>query len=340
MNHIAEGILAAYSLPFFPTAVDVYFLEDFRDLPTALRKVRPTVFLGVPRVYEKLWESLERNPLGKLYLRFRQGTLKKIIGRALGRMVLRKAGLNRCGCFVVGSAPCGEWLLRNFQQLGIEVYNSYGLTEAPIVTINRPGANRASTVGDILPDTLVRIAEDGEVMVKGPQVMAGYYGDGASSPLRDGWLLTGDLGHVDPQGSLVLSGRKKELVVTSYGKKIFQTKIEAMLKEIPGVAEAMIVAEGKPFCSALLWLKQGTSSKEMAPMIQRRISEMARLLSHPEQVKCWALLPNDLSVGNGDLTPSLKLKRDAVLNRFGKVISACYDGSDPLGAIVHLSERR
>ncbi len=133
------------------------------------------------------------------------------------------------------------------------------MTEAPLVTLNRLGANRLGTVGEPLPQTEIRVAEDGEVLVRGPQVMAGYFdgqaGGEIAQPFRDGWLLTGDLGRLTPEGSLVLTGRKKELIKTSYGKYVQPAKVESLLREIPGVAEAMLVGEERPYCVALLWVQ-------------------------------------------------------------------------------------
>lgn len=171
-------------------------------------------------------------------------------------------------------------------------------------------------MGTPLPETQVMIAEDGEVMLKGPQVTVGYEG-AAEQPFRDGWLLTGDLGHMEDD-RLVLDGRKKDLIVTSYGKNIHPGKIEAMLKGIPGIVEAMVIGEGRPFCSALLWVK-GASD------VDRNVEEVNGLLSRPERIKKWSVLPNDLSIEAGELTGNLKLKRQAVSRRFAGQIEAMYN---------------
>jgi long-chain acyl-CoA synthetase len=136
-------------------------------------------------------------------------------------------GLRAAAQLMVGSAVASEQLLLNFRELGIEIHNAYGLTEAPLVTLNRAGANHIGTVGAPLPRTEVRIAEDGEVLVRGPQITAGYFKEDAASPIRDGWLYTGDLGRLTADGYLVLEGRKKELFKTSYGKYIQPGKVEA-----------------------------------------------------------------------------------------------------------------
>ena len=220
----------------------------------------------------------------------------------------------------MGSAPVDDQLLRSFRELGVEIHSAYGLTEAPLVTLNRLGRNRIGTVGELLPETRVWVADDGELMVRGPQVMAGYV-DEEDQPFRDGWLLTGDLGHLTEDGWLVIDGRKKDLLKTAYGKYLQPSKTEAMLRRIPGVSEAMVVGEGRPFCGALLWV-DGVGD---APTIDAAVIEMNRRLSHPEQVKRWAVLPNDLSIEGGELTANLKLKRHQVQARFRGEIESLYE---------------
>jgi long-chain acyl-CoA synthetase len=253
---------------------------------------------------------------------------------------LRKAGLDRCAQLIAGSAPCSESLLQNFRELGIEIHNAYGMSEAPLVTLNRPGANRLGTVGAPLPQTEIRLAEDGEVLVRGPQVMAGYFGDQAGSetaqPFHDGWLLTGDLGYLSPEGSLILNGRKKELFKTTYGKYVQPAKVESLLREIPGVAEAMLVGEERPYCTALLWVQGKALDAGAGQLIDRLVGQVNRGLSHPEQVKRWAVLANDLSIEAGDLTANLKLKRQAIARRLGDVSDGLYNGISPSQAILHI----
>jgi long-chain acyl-CoA synthetase len=144
------------------------------------------------------------------------------------------------------------------------------------------------------------------------------------APLRDGWLLTGDLGKVAVDGSLVLQGRKKELIKTSYGKYVQLTKVEALLRGIPGVAEAMVVGEQKPFCAAILWTQGSAQDLDLLRAIDQAILQVNARLAHPEQVKRWAILPNDLSIERGDLTACLKLKRHSVAQRLQAVVEALY----------------
>ncbi|HUY99840.1 MAG TPA: SDR family oxidoreductase [Thermomicrobiaceae bacterium] len=331
LNHVVEGILGTYGPYYLPAPVDIVFLEDIRDLPRALPQVRPTVFFSVPRVYEKVWDNLQANPLGRRYLTWPGRRGKRLLGALLRRQVLRRAGFDRAVWLIAGSAPVDEGLLRGLRELGIEVHDAYGLTEAPLVTINRLGANRLGTVGQPLPETELRVAEDGEILVRGPQVTSGYSDPDLASPLCDGWLLTGDLGHLTADGSLAIDGRKKDLLATSYGKKIQAAKVEARLRKIPGVAEAMLVGEGRPYCTALLWLDDGNREE-----VDRSIVTANRDLSHPEQVKRWALLPNDLSIEGGELTANLKLRRHVVERRHAALLEALYDGPAVPGEDVHI----
>jgi long-chain acyl-CoA synthetase len=327
MNHVVEGILATYSAYFLPAAVEIYFLEDFHALAPALRKARPSIFFSVPRVYEKVWQTLAEDRAGRWYLALPGGLRKNLLRLVLRQAVLRKAGFDHCSQVIVGSAAVPEALLESFRELGIEIHNAYGLTEAPLVTLNRPGANRLGTVGEPLPDTQLAIASDGEVLVRGPQVMRGYFGPDLEQPFVDGWLLTGDLGRLTAEGSLVIDGRKKEIIATSYGKKVQPARVETLLRQIPEVTEAMLVGEGRPYCAALLWTAAGESTESISLGVESVNSQ----LSHAEQIKRWTVLPDDLSIERGDLTPNLKLKRGAVARRFGGVVQRLYEHREPAG---------
>lgn len=320
LNHVVEGILGTYGPYYLPAPVDIYFLENIRELPQALPRVRPTIFFSVPRVYEKVRETVQSNPLGRWYLTWRGRFGARWFGALLGRYVLWRTGFDRCRWLIVGSAPVDDDLLDELRALGIEVHNAYGLTEAPLVTINQPGTNQLGTVGQPLSATELRIDEDGEVLVRGPQVTSGYADRDLAPPLRDGWLLTGDLGHLTADGSLVIDGRKKDVLATAYGKKIQAARVEARLRKIPGVAEVMLVGEGRPYCTALLWLHEGNQEE-----VDQAIMAANHDLSHPEQVKRWALLPNELSIESGELTANLKLRRQIVMRHYQHLIETLYD---------------
>lgn len=331
MNHVVEGILGTFSPYYAPAPLKIYFLEDFSDLATALPQVKPAIFFSVPRFYEKLWSRLKENLIGSHYIHARNGTLKKILKPLLRRFFMSKSGLNRCSQLIVGSATSSQQLIQDYHDLGIEIHNAYGLTEAPLVTLNRRKKNFIGTVGKPLPETEIQIAEDGEVMVKGPQVTPGYFETNFNPPKKDGWLQTGDLGFLTPEGSLVITGRKKELIINSYGKSIDPLHIEAMLRDIPGVEEVMLVGEGKPYLSGLLWVQEEYNPRE----ITAAVIEINNSLSRPEQIKIWALLSNDLSIDGGDLTANMKLKREIITRRYQDVIDSIYH-HNPNPLILHL----
>lgn len=338
MNHVVEGILATYSPYYIPAPVNIYFLEDIYTLSQTLPRVKPTIFFSVPRIYERFWKGLQSNKLGQYYFALPDGILKRMIRPLLRWSFLRNAGFGRCAQLIAGSAASSEGLLRAYRDLGIEVHDAYGLTEAPLVTLNRLGVNQIGTVGEPLPETRIRIAEDGEVLVQGPQVTAGYFNEGEATPFRDGWLATGDLGQMTDGGGLVIVGRKKELIKTAYGKYVHPAKVESRLKEIPGIAEAMLVGEGKPFCVAMMWAANERCNQAFAEVIDRAVIEINTHLSHPEQVKRWAILPNDLSIERGDLTANLKLRRQAVILRLQGIVDALYKNAVLPVSVVHLGE--
>jgi len=330
MNHVVEGILASYAIYDTPAPIDIYYLENFHELPKAIPKIRPTVFFSVPRFYEKVWENAAKSFIGRLYIGSGDGFGKRLLARILRQAVVKAAGIDRCKQLIVGSAPVSTGLLQNFRSIGIEVHNAYGLTEAPLITLNRFMANRIDTVGEPLPGTQIRIADDGEVLVKGPQVMKRYY-TGADKPtlqeeeppLVDGWLHTGDYGMLTEDNYLVLSGRKKEVIIDSYGKNINPVKIELMLMEVTGIDHVMLCGDNRPYCVALLW---GCPTDDPAAVdaIEDGIRKVNEQLSPPEQVKRWALLTDTLSIEGDELTANLKLKRSAVVLKYAEVIDALY----------------
>ena len=323
MNHVVEGILGTYAPYYAPAPLKLYFLEDFQELEGTLPRVRPTIFFSVPRFYEKVWSKLRQNMVGSMYFRASEGLIKDVLRRILRRSLLKQIGLDGCAQLIVGSAPVSEALLTSYQELGIQVHNAYGLTEAPLVTINRLGSNRIGTVGKPLPSTDVKIKDDGEVIVRGPQVTPGYFKDENRNErlLHDNWLLTGDYGHLTSDGSLVITGRKKELIVNSYGKSISPLKIEGMIKPIPGVSEVMIVGDEKPYCIALIWVDENVDPGG----VSMAMNDVNSKLSNPEKIKQWIILKNDLSIDRGDLTANLKLKRDNILKRNHDLVNLIYD---------------
>ena len=181
-------------------------------------------------------------------------------------------------------------------------------------------------MGEPMPHTEIRIADDGEILVRGPQVAVGYLRNETEHVFRNGWLYTGDTGYLTEKGHLVLQGRKKEIIVTSYGKTIYPGKIESMLRNNRYIDEALVVGEGRPYCSTLLWVTHNGDKFNKIDSIGEHIKDVNHQLSHPEQVKRWAILRNGLSINGGEFTASLKLKRQEILLRLSELIEALYSG--------------
>ena len=231
--------------------------------------------------------------------------------------MLKKAGLDQCSQLIVGSAPVSDELLRKFRALGIEIHNAYGQTEAPLITLNRLGDNNLHSVGTPLPDTQVYENDSGELIAKGPQVACGY-DKRKDDMLEQGILYTGDLGRVDETGHVYITGRKKDIIITSYGKNINCQKIETALKNIDCVEEAILIGENRPYCTALLWLDGSADN------LSKQIVQMNETLSHPEQIKKYKVIDTPLSIAKGELTPNLKLRKANIMAHYAEEIEALY----------------
>ncbi|MCC8141027.1 MAG: AMP-binding protein [Lachnospiraceae bacterium] len=313
LSHVVEGILGAYTPYYLGISRSLYFLNDFDKVAQTLPEVRPTIFFSVPRFYEKVWDQLARTRAGSRYIAGKSALPK----RTLKNTLLKRAGLDQCDQLIVGSAPVSVKLLTDFRNLGIEIHNAYGLTEAPLITLNRLGDNDLATVGTPLPETTVTLSEDGEVLVKGPQVAAEY--DGRTSPV----LHTGDLGTITANGHLQIVGRKKEILINSYGKNINLQKAETLLKDIPGISEAILIGEKRPYCVALLWPEDDEPAPDEETLTDavRFVNEQ---LSHPEQIRRYALMAEPLKISTGELTPNLKLRRDNIAELHQDMIDGLY----------------
>jgi len=317
LSHVVEGILGSYTPYYLGAPASLYFLNDFDKLAETLPKVRPTIFFSIPRFYEKIWGQLAKNRPGSIYISSENAVLKRLLRPILRKSLLKKAGLDRCDQLIVGSAPVSQKLLTDFRELGIEIHDAYGLTEAPLITLNRLGANDITTVGPPLPETSVTLADDGEILVSGPQVAIHYDGR------KDDCLHTGDLGAITPNGHLQIIGRKKEILINAYGKNINLQKVENLLKDIPGISEAMLVGEQKPYCVALLWPEDIPSAPDEKELTAAVLAANEQL-SHPEQIKRYALMSVPLKISTGELTPNLKLRRSQIAGLHQLSIDALY----------------
>lgn len=186
-----------------------------------------------------------------------------------------------------------------------------------MITINRLGDNIIPTIGTPLPETTVTAKEDGELIVEGPQVALGYYGL-ETETIRNGVLQTGDLGILHENGHITLFGRKKDFIITSYGKNISIPKVEEKIKDIAGVSEAVLIGENRPYCTALIW------TEGAAPDLEAEIGKINAELSHPEQIRRFKHIDKPLSIQNGELTPNLKVKRTVVEAHLREEIEEMY----------------
>jgi long-chain acyl-CoA synthetase len=257
-------------------------------------------------------------------------------------------GLDKGRIFVSAAAPVHPDLLRWFHALGIHIVEVYGQTEdCGPATMNRPGRDRVGTVGEALPGVEVRIAEDGEVLVRGPNVCAGYWDDPAGTAAlidEDGWLHTGDLGALDGD-YLRIVGRKKDLIVTSSGKNVAPQDMETDLQSEPVVSQAVIVGDGRNFLTALIALDDevagglvgghgghdahGTTEVLAGhPLVRSEIAAAVDRVNAnrapAERIKAWRILPRDLTVAGGELTPTMKVKRGVVVQRFADLVDEMY----------------
>jgi long-chain acyl-CoA synthetase len=260
---------------------------------------------------------------------------------------LRAALGGRCTRAISGGAPLGPRLAHFFRGIGVTVYEGYGLTEtSPAAAVNLRGAFRIGTVGRPLPGVSIRVADDGEVHVRGDIVFRGYWrNDTATAEVisADGWFATGDLGELDADGYLTITGRKKELIVTAAGKNVAPAVLEDRVRGHALVSQCMVVGDRQPFVAALVTLdeealhawaathhKAGTSvaalreDADLRAEIQGAIDEANRAVSKAESIRTFRILPGDFTEANGMLTPSMKVKRTVVAKEYADEIAAIY----------------
>ena len=249
---------------------------------------------------------------------------------------------------VSGGGPLGERLTHFFNGIGVKIFEGYGLTEtSPTLTVNRADAWKPGTVGTPLASTSIRIADDGEVMAKGPQVFQGYWHNEAATAEAfdgDGWFLTGDIGTLDDDGFLRITGRKKELIVTASGKNVAPAPLEDRLRAHPLISEAVVVGDARPFIAALIaldpeavtaWAAAARPGRrcrcrilaenvDLRAAIQSAVDDANRSVSRAESIREFALLPESLTIAAGELTPTLKVRRAVVEKHYSDVIERMY----------------
>jgi long-chain acyl-CoA synthetase len=342
---------------------------DIKNLMADLAVFKPTFILSVPRVFEKVYNTAKQrahadgkgaifdlaervaisysqaqdsNPALRLAL--------EVPHRAFDTLVyskLRGALGGRAHSAISGGAPLGARLGHFFRGVGLPIYEGYGLTETTAgATCNGPGAMKVGTVGRPIPGVSIKIADDGEILMKGDNVFVGYYNNKAATKeaLAGGWFHTGDIGELDKDGYLRITGRKKELIVTAGGKNVAPAVLEDRLRANPLISQCMVVGDQKPFIACLVtidedafpdWKSKNGKSKDatvadlvddddLRAAVQAAIDDANKAVSHAEAIKAFRILATDWSVDSGHLTPSLKVKRNVVLADHKADVDALY----------------
>lgn len=357
------------NVAMFYAGTVVGYSPNTHNLVSDMQSFRPSFILAVPRVFEKMYNAAEATAGSGLKLRaFRKFTKVAIeysraldteegpsaklkaqrrLGDKLVYSKIRDITGGRLKYAISGGAPLGERLGHFFRGAGITVFEGYGMTEtsAP-TTVNRPNKIRIGSVGTAYPGCYVKTAEDGEILVKGDHVFRGYFGDAketAATFTEDGWLRTGDMGRIDADDFLWITGRKKELIVTAGGKNVAPAPLEDSLRGHSLISQVVVVGDKKPFISALVTLDadalpQWLNNHGIEPMslasavkdpqiiaaIDRAVKYTNRNVSRAESIRKFEILPLDFTIDNGYLSPSLKVRRAEVLKDFAPLIEKIY----------------
>jgi long-chain acyl-CoA synthetase len=367
LSHVFGKALIAIQLHIgFTTAVDGRIDKIVENLAV----VQPTFMCGAPRIFEKVrarvmttashglkakifdWAFGVGRKVSPLQLAGQQPSGLLAIQHALAdRLVFSKIKARMGGkirFFVSGSAALNREVQEWFHAAGLLILEGYGLTETSAATcVNNPRATRFGTVGPPVPGSQVKIADDGEILIKGPGVMYGYHNlpDATAEAITDGWFATGDIGELDEQGYLRITDRKKDLIKTSGGKYVAPQKVEGVLKVAsPYISQVLVHGDGRKYATALItldpeategWAKdQGLSyssfqelsaSREVHDLIESQVAEANKSLERWETIKRFEILPAELSVEEGEVTPSLKIRRRAVEEKYADVLNSMYD---------------
>jgi long-chain acyl-CoA synthetase len=371
LSHIAEQMFTVH-VPA-SAGTQVYFAESIQKVADNFKEVQPTVLFAVPRIWEKFyagvtdkmalatgikakivqWAKSTGSQVSELenqglepggWLKFKYDFFNKRVYSKLKEAL----GLGRARVCVSGAAPISEEIIRFFASLDIMIREVYGQSEDTGPTsFNLPGRTLMGSVGPPIPGCKVKIADDGEILVKGPNVFMGYYKDKAATDetLINGWLHSGDLGKIDKDGFLHITGRKKDLIITAGGKNVAPKNIEAAIKDHPIVGEAVVIGDRRKFLTAVISLDAEravtfaeehdldkdklSDSPQLNGILQDHIDEVNKELARVEQVKKFAVLKHSFSHEAGpngapELTPTLKVKRKVVNEKYADVIESMY----------------
>ncbi len=369
LSHVLER-MGGYYVPMILGAT-IGFAESTETVVQNMAEVQPTILISVPRLFEKIYGTvmsgiMSGSALKKsiFYWALKAGKARmeheinnkpisawqqhkvNIADKLVFSKLQQKTG-GKLQRFVSGGAPLSAEIAEFFYCAGLKIYEGYGLTEtSPVITVNGPGHVRLGSVGVAIPETEFKIAGDGEILVKGPQVMRGYY----KSPEmtrevidEEGFLHTGDIGHFDDDGFLYITDRKKNLIVTAGGKNVAPQPIEEALKLSPYIAESVLIGDRRQFISALIVLDQvaiqkwadenGIASEpyeefihneQLYRFIEGEIEKQTESFSRFEKIKKFRIIPKDFTIEDGELTPSLKVKKKEVLGKYSRLIEEMY----------------
>ena len=359
---------------FFYKGITIAYAESVQTVAANLLEVRPHVFVAVPRVYEKVMARVLETATGSGGLKAKIFRWAMAVGRAAlpkrlafepvgikvkiaDKLVFAKIRERLGGRFVFamsGGAPLGRDVAEFFWGAGIPIYEGYGLTEtSPVISVNARGATRLGTVGRPMPRIEVKIAEDGEILSRGPNTMRGYFGKPqatAEAIDSEGWFHTGDIGHLDDGGFLVITDRKKELIVNAYGKNIAPAPIENALKASRWISQAVVIGDRRQYLAALIVpdfdvLKSWAASQKIGgpteeqlreprlrAIFQAEIEAVNEHLARYEQIRVWELVPAEFTLEGGELTPTLKVKRRVINIKYKTILDRLYTAGDAGGA--------
>jgi long-chain acyl-CoA synthetase len=369
LAHIAERAFSLILAVYYGYAVN--FAENLDTVPFNLREVRPTIFFAVPRIWEKLHSGIVLHMadadwikraafaagarIGQAYAarRLSNTPVPFALAAAYGAahaLVLRplrnRIGLDRVRIALTAAAPISPDILRFFWGIGLQIREIYSQTEGTgVATVHPIGDVALGTVGKPVPGVDVATGPDGEILVRGPNVFAGYFKDpdATARTVIDGWLHSGDIGGFDAHGNLRITDRKKDLFINAYGKNIAPQYIENKLKFSPYVNDAVVIGDGRKYLVALVvidednvakWAQERrvpfttftdlSQSPQVRKLITAEVEAVNKTLSSPEQVKKFALLPKRLYQEDGEVTPTMKVKRKAIMEKFGDAIADLY----------------
>jgi long-chain acyl-CoA synthetase len=369
--HIAQRIV----LELIPMRMGtpVYFSESLARMPAELKSIRPTMFLAPPRVWERMYATisneLKKRPaiarklfygalgLGLEAARYRQqgkplpawiSRTLKIAEKIVFSKVKERLG-GRLRIAASGAAPLGKDLAEFFAGIQMPLLEGYGLTEAGVITFNPLDRPKPGSIGKVLPGIEMRLAADGELQVKTPCLFKGYYNDPAATAsvmTGDGWFSTGDIAEVDNEGYWYITGRKKELIVSSNGKKIYPARIENLFKMEPLVNQVVLIGDKKPYVTALLTInvqhaqtlkglaaENGTGSdltkaEPVSKALDEVVKRVNKQLADFERIRRFKVLERDFSIDQGELTPTMKIRRARVLENHRELVSQLYLGRE------------